>query len=123
MSGAVKRAFDELIDKAKPRLSAIKRILNPSLDGAGQRIFPARNSKTDKQIGVRIDKGEPVRGQENVLRLKLQVNKDAEDKTLKEMAAKDSHKVYATVDIDVTQEPTVENLENFRKAMSEKISV
>lgn len=60
---------------------------------------------------------------ENILRLKLQANKDAEDKTLKDMTAKDSHLVYATLDINVTQDPTEENLEIFRKAISEKIFV
>ncbi|KAM5468643.1 hypothetical protein MferCBS49748_003401 [Microsporum ferrugineum] len=100
-------------NRAKTSASARKRILNPSKEGAGTRVFPPANASNDKKIGVRLDKGEMVQGKPGFLRLKLQANKGAEDPTLKKMADKNSHKVLATIDVDTTQDPTVENLAKF----------
>lgn len=55
--------------------------------------LPPRNSNADRQIGMRLDKGKSVQGKPNTLVLKPQVNVEAEDSTLKELAAKNSHKV------------------------------
>ncbi|KAK2800298.1 hypothetical protein FQN51_006206 [Onygenales sp. PD_10] len=100
-------------NRAKTSLSARKRILNPSPEGSGSRVYPAQSSPTDKKIGVRLDRGERVHGKLNILRLKLQVNKGAEDPTLKKLADENSHKVWATIDVDTTQDPTEENLAKF----------
>jgi hypothetical protein len=60
------------------------------VDGGGGRVFPPQNAPVDKKIGLRLDKGEPVQGKSNVLRLKLQVNKGPDDPTLKKLADEDS---------------------------------
>ncbi|GIK02123.1 hypothetical protein Aspvir_006166 [Aspergillus viridinutans] len=119
MASAVKRGLQKIFERAEKSQSALKRILNPSADGAGTRVFPPQNPNSDRQIGLRIDKGEPVQGKANVLKLKLQVNKNADDPTLKKMADQNSHAVVSEAEVNVAQEPNVENLKslfsNFEK--------
>lgn len=110
-----------MYERAKGSKSAMKRILNPSTEGAGSRVFPPQNAPVDKKIGVRLDKGETVQGKPGVLRLKLQANKGADDPTLKKLADENSHKVWATVDIDTTQDVTEENLEKVFKDLTDNI--
>lgn len=98
----------------------MRRILNPTEEGAGSRVFPAKGSQAEKKIGLRLDKGEKVHDKPNFLRLKLQVNKGAEDPALKKMADKNSHAVIATVDVDTTQEVTEENLRKVFDHLAEK---
>lgn len=54
-------------------------------------------------------------------RLKFQVNKNAENTTLIGMAAKDSHKVYATVDVDTDQAATSENAKKIFEELKKKV--
>ncbi|KAI1947734.1 hypothetical protein LOZ12_003656 [Ophidiomyces ophidiicola] len=110
MASAIKAGVQLMFIRAQSSPAAIKRILNPSLEGAGTRVYPPQTAPLDKQIGVRLDKGERVHGKENVIKMKLQVNKNADNPTLKNMANKDPHAVVSEVEIDVTQDPTVENL-------------
>ncbi|KAG6270937.1 hypothetical protein E4U47_003285 [Claviceps purpurea] len=52
--------------------------------------------RQDKKIGVRLDYGQiSTKGGKNYQRLELQVNKDAHDPSLNDMAKKDSHKVWS----------------------------
>ncbi|EGE08399.1 hypothetical protein TEQG_07382 [Trichophyton equinum CBS 127.97] len=43
----------------------------------------------------------------------LQINKGADDPTLRKLANEDSHRVIATIDIDTNQEANEENLVKF----------
>ena len=85
--------------------SRIKKICQPAGD-AGTRCFPPPTH--DPKIGGRLDLGDQTDGGKK-RQLKFQVNSNAENTTLKGMAAKDSHKVYATVDVDIDQAATSEN--------------
>ncbi|KAL8990507.1 MAG: hypothetical protein Q9177_000858 [Variospora cf. flavescens] len=111
MANAIKAAVKELFADISKSQSGLKRVLNPGVDGAGSRIFPSKTAKNDSKYGIRIDKGEPVDGKPNVIRLKLQLNSNATNKTIRDLAKKDSHKVVATVDVDTSQEANEENLE------------
>lgn len=114
MSNSIKKAINQLFEDAARSKSAMSRLLNPSTDGAGSRVYPARNTKNDAQYGIRVDKGEAVHGQPNILRLHLQINSNAESKTLRDMAKKDPHRVVSTADVDTQQDVTKENIEELR---------
>ncbi|GAB7356584.1 hypothetical protein MBLNU459_g7315t3 [Dothideomycetes sp. NU459] len=109
MSSAVKKAVREIFDEISKRKSNMKRVLNMSESGAGQRVFPPRTAKNDEDFGLRFDKGEPVRDKPGFIRLNLQANSNAKNKTIREMAEKNSHRVLASVEIDTKQEPNKEN--------------
>ena len=85
--------------------SRVKKICQPAGD-TGTRCFPPPTH--DPKIGGRLDLGELTDGGKK-RQLKFQVNSNAENATLKGMAAKDSHKVHATVEVDINQPATSEN--------------
>lgn len=123
MANAVKKALGELFTDISKSKSSLERLLKPSADGAGSRVLPPRNAKNDSRYGLRIDKGEPVQGKENTIRLKLQINSNATNKTLRDLAKKDSHKVVATADVDSTQEASQENLEKVKQDFLDTLDV
>lgn len=101
--------------------SAMEKILKPSLEGAGLRIFPARTQKNDAKHGLRLDKGEPVTGKDNTVSVNLQINSNADRNTLRNLASKDPHRVIARVEVDITQEATKENLWAVRDKLLEEV--
>ncbi|KGO76260.1 hypothetical protein PITC_036860 [Penicillium italicum] len=115
MATAIKKALRSLFDDAARTKSAMSRLLNPSAEGPGGRVYPARSQKNDQLYGIRIDRGELVRGKPGFLRLKLQINSNAASKTLRDIAAKDSHQVVSEVDVDTNQDVTKENLEKIQQ--------
>ncbi|KAF1967047.1 hypothetical protein BU23DRAFT_603146 [Bimuria novae-zelandiae CBS 107.79] len=46
MSNSVKKAIQKLFDDAAKSKSAMSRLLNPTADSAGRRVYPTRNAKT-----------------------------------------------------------------------------
>lgn len=108
---AVKGALKNLFADISKTPSAVKRVLNPTLDGFGSRVYPSRTEKNDSKHGIRIDKGEAIQGKPNFVRLNLQLNSNASDNTIRDLARKDSHRVVATYDVDTTQEANQENLD------------
>lgn len=95
--------------------------MRPEAAYSHRKTVPPQNGPIDKKIGVRIDKGEPVNGKPGFLRLKLQVNKGADDPTLKKLADENWHKVWATVDVDTNQEATEENLGKIFQELEDNI--
>ena len=81
-------------------------------------MFPP--SPHDAKIGGRLDLGNPVEDGKK-RRIHFQVNKNAENPTLKAMAAKDSHAVHAATDVDISQEPTEENVKNISEELKKQI--
>ncbi|PGH34066.1 hypothetical protein GX50_03122 [[Emmonsia] crescens] len=114
---AVKRLFAD-ISRSQ---SAMRRVLNPSMEGAGSRVYPPQVPKKDADYGIRVDRGEKVHDKPNVLRLKLQLNSNATNKTIRELAKQDPHRVFATVDVDVTQEPTADNLKKIEAELVKQL--
>ncbi|RAQ44156.1 hypothetical protein AFGD_012536 [Aspergillus flavus] len=71
----------------------------------GTRAAPAQAGPNDSKIGSRLDNGEKlVKDGKEYKRYKWQVNKNANNATLKELANKDSHKVWAEADIPITSD-------------------
>jgi hypothetical protein len=79
MANTLKQAVRDLFKEAKKSKASMSRILKPSSDGAGSRVFPPKQRIEDEHFGVRIDKGEAVGGK---IRLNLQVNSNAAKKNL-----------------------------------------
>lgn len=121
MSNSVKKAVKGLFKEIGRTQSNLKRVLNMSEGGAGQRVFPPKTKKNDGNFCVRLDKGEAVKGKPGFIRLKLQANSNANDKTIREMAQKDSHHVLASVDVDTKQEATEENANKIRDELLESL--
>lgn len=99
MSRAMKESLDYI--KASMSKSAVKTLL--SGDGVpGTRAAPTRSGNNDAKAGGRLDHGENyTKGNQTVHRLKYQLNKNAENTTLKKLAAQDSHKVWSYADVPV----------------------
>lgn len=123
MAGAIRKAIDKLFTEALKSEGAISHLTQPTADGAGGRVYPAQNQKNDAKFGIRIDKGEAVHGQPNVIRLKLQANSNAESKTIKDLAEKDPHAVLANVDVDTTQEANNDNLPKLKNDILSNLNV
>ena len=124
MASAIKKAVSGLFSEAKKTTSAIKRILNPPTDGsfAGRRIYPARDVKKDARHGVRFDRGESVNGKPHLVAINLQINSNAQARSLQNLVRKHgSHKKYVTIQVDTTQEATEENLDKLQKDVESKI--
>jgi len=106
------RALRSGAEKVKAYIKDSQARIDKLLHGEGvpgHRAFPARGGNMDKKLGVRIDYGEKfeLAGVE-YQRFMLQANKGSDDKTLKEMANKDSHKVWSHADIPVRKVPKEE---------------
>jgi len=123
MASSVKKAIRSLFEDAAKSNSAMKRLLNPTVEGAGTRVFPARTPKNDQRYGIRIDKGESVKGKTDSVRLKLQINSNAESKTLRELAKKNPHRVVSTVDIDTSQDVTEGNLKKVEDELLNNLDI
>ncbi|KAI9840005.1 MAG: hypothetical protein M1819_000197 [Sarea resinae] len=63
---------------------------------AGTRAAPSQSGSNDSKIGSRLDNGEKL----------VKDDKDYRRATLKELANKDSHKVWAEADLPITTDPT-----------------
>ncbi|KAJ5036777.1 hypothetical protein NUH16_004656 [Penicillium rubens] len=69
---------------------------------AGTRAAPSQSGPNDTSIGSRLDHSEEFEiDGKKYRRFKWQINKNAANATLKELANKDSHKVWAEADVPV----------------------
>ncbi|CAK1358257.1 unnamed protein product [Cercospora beticola] len=69
----------------------------------GTRLAPTQSGTNDTKIGGRLDFGDrftKADGKE-YRRLKFQLNKKADNKTVAELAGQDSHKVWAEADVPI----------------------
>ena len=123
MASSVKKALKSLFDDAARSKSAMARLLNPTQEGAGGRVYPARNAKNDQRYGIRIDKGEPVHDKPNTIRLKLQINSNAESATLRNLAKGNPHRVISNADVDTEQDVTKENLDKVEEEFLKNLDV
>ena len=79
----------------------------------GTRAAPTQAGNNDKKIGSRLDNGETfTKDGKQYKRYKFQVNKGADDKSLRELADKNSHKVWAQADIPIGEEDDYTAVEN-----------
>ncbi|KAE8149486.1 hypothetical protein BDV25DRAFT_156211 [Aspergillus avenaceus] len=88
----------------------------------GHRAAPAPGGNHDATIGGRIDVGEIVKiaGKE-FRRYKFQLNLNAQDSTIKKLAAKDSHKVYSTADVEIKGDRNEEEEEDAMEEFEQQL--
>lgn len=83
----------------------------------GERLFPSKTPKNDRQYNFRADKGAKVGDKYEVI---LQANKNASDPGVRAEAAKNSHFEWAKILIDPEkdideQKPSEAMVESFRE--------
>jgi len=119
MSRALKSSLQSLKAWVFQSNSRVQKIANGQ-GTAGTRAAPAQAGNNDKQIGSRLDNGETfTKGGKQYKRYKFQVNKGADDQALKQLANKDSHKVWAQADLPLenadSREAVVQLFEDLEK--------
>ncbi|PYH75338.1 hypothetical protein BO82DRAFT_36729 [Aspergillus uvarum CBS 121591] len=109
MSRALKDAVREL--KAWVTESASRSARIARGEGTpGSRAAPTRTASNDSKIGVRLDNGENVTKEGKVYkRYKVQACKEASNSTIKSLASKNSHKVYAEADVPIDDSISVDD--------------
>lgn len=102
MSGARRQSLEALKGWVLGRSSQVIKLASGQ-GIAGTRAAPSQSGSNDSTIGSRLDNGEKiVKDGKEYKRYKWQINKNAENATLKELANKDSHKVWSEADILIT---------------------
>lgn len=125
MPSKIRKAFDTVMAHINQSTGRRRLILNGQGE-AGHRAAPARGGNHDARIGCRIDFGPKfTNAGKEYRRYNLQLNSNAEDPHLKKLAAKDSHKVYSTADVEIkgnrTKEEEDEAIEDFADPMSNNL--
>ncbi|KAJ9284671.1 hypothetical protein DTO021C3_7701 [Paecilomyces variotii] len=125
MSRAKRESLDALKNWVLGRSSQVTKLASGQ-GIAGTRAAPSQSGSNDTTIGSRLDNGEKItKDGKEYKRYKWQINKNAENATLKELANKDSHRVWSEADIPVTSDAAaakeaVEQLfEELKKNMKE----
>ncbi|KAA1480141.1 hypothetical protein DENSPDRAFT_910253 [Dentipellis sp. KUC8613] len=68
----------------------------------GDRAWPVRHDRTDKQIGIRLDFGKMFSEKGTQYRwIHVQANKGADQSTLRAIAQKNPHRILGSVQLDV----------------------
>ena len=99
MSRALKSSLQDLKNWVLQSNSRVQTIA-AGQGTAGTRAAPTQSGNNDKKIGSRLDNGEVFnKDGKSYKRYKFQVNKGADDRTLKDLADKNSHKVWAQADL------------------------
>ncbi|KAK2855627.1 hypothetical protein FQN49_005007 [Arthroderma sp. PD_2] len=74
---------------------------------AGSRAAPTQAGTNDEKMGGRVDFGERFeRNGKIYCRYTFQLNKNAENKTLRTLAQQDTHRKWSHGEIEVTENPT-----------------
>ena len=72
---------------------------------AGTRAAPSQSGSNYSTIGSRLDNGEKVlKNGAEYKRYKWQINKNANNPTLRELANKNSHKVWSEADVPINSD-------------------
>jgi SRSO17 transposase len=89
---------------------------------AGYRAAPAQSGNNDAKIGSRLDYGERFeKDGKTFQRLNWQLNKDAENSTLKKLAQQDSHYTWSTADVEVVNNPTKDEVKTKAEDIFEQL--
>jgi hypothetical protein len=94
------KSLKEWIGKSKSRALTIAK----GQGTPGQRAAPSQTTSNDAKIGSRLDNAELFQKDgKTYKRFKWQLNRNAENSTLKKLAAKNSHKVWSYADVEVNE--------------------
>ncbi|DAA72767.1 TPA_exp: Uncharacterized protein A8136_5436 [Trichophyton benhamiae CBS 112371] len=74
---------------------------------AGTRAAPTQSGTNDEKMGGRLDFGERFEKDGKVYcRFNFQLNKNAENKTLRDLARDNTHKKWSSAEIEISENPT-----------------
>ncbi len=123
MSSARRTALGLLKDWVNQSKSRRLKLIRGNGD-VGTRAAPTRSGKNDENIGSRVDFGPIVvkDGNKEHRRFFFQLNKDADNSTIKKLAQKDSHKVWSSADIMVKENPTTEEVDESLERFFEELN-
>jgi hypothetical protein len=94
------KALEEWIANSKSRALTIAK----GEGIPGHRTAPSQTTTNDAKIGSRLDNAEVFQKDgKKFKRFKWQLNKNAENSTLRKLAAKNSHKVWSYADIEIDE--------------------
>jgi hypothetical protein len=122
MSNAIKESLQRLRQAVFNSKSRIEKIV--SGEGiAGTRAAPPQSGNYDRKIGSRLDNGEAfTENGKRKKRYNFQLNKGADNPTLKKLADKNSHKVWSYADVDLEDErSSEEKLDDFFNQLEENL--
>jgi len=123
MSRAIKDSLKKMKTWVFQSQSRVNRIAAGN-GTAGTRAAPTQSGTNDHSIGLRLDNGETfLKDGKEHKRYKLQINKNANNKTLKELANKNSHRVYAEADVPLGAGNKEDVVEKFFEDLEENIKV
>ncbi|BDD62643.1 hypothetical protein MPDQ_001592 [Monascus purpureus] len=104
---ALKDKLQAMVNSAMATNSGPKRLLNPS--SPGRRLWPSDTPKNNAEWEIRLDAGEARKDNSDVVAVKLQINREAKTKGLKDLVkANGTHYTYATAWVNVKEPPTKE---------------
>ncbi|KAK2761258.1 hypothetical protein FQN54_001780 [Arachnomyces sp. PD_36] len=124
MSNILKSSVRNVFKEARKTKSAMRRLLNPPDDESfsGSRAYPTREPVKDATFGIRFDLGSRVKGRPGFVTLNLQVNSNAQKKSLRDLVRRHgSHRKYISIEVDTTQPVNEENLDKLQTVVEEKI--
>lgn len=108
MSSAKRTALRMLKDWVKGSSGRMAKLVKGNGD-LGTRAAPTRSGNNDKKIGGRLDFGPKIiKDGQDYQKIYFQLNKDAEDSTIKKLADKNSHQVWSEADIPIKEQPSNE---------------
>lgn len=106
---ALKGKLRAMVDSAMPTMSVPKRLLNFDPSTPGRRLWPSDTPKNNAEWEIRLDVGEARKDHADLVGVKLQINREAKTKGLKDLAkANGTHHTYATTCVNVKEPPTKE---------------
>ena len=93
---------------------------------AGTRAFSSKGSKTERQLGGRFDYGEKFESDgKDYQRINFQVNSNADNSQLKDLAKKNAHKKWSFADLEVKEynddDERNQAIENMRQQMEDNM--
>ena len=104
MSRAKLESLEKLKNWVLGRASQVTKI-SQAQGVPGTRAAPSQAGSNDSRIGSRLDNAETItKDGKEYKRYKWQVNKNADNPTLKELANKDSHRVWSQADIPINSD-------------------
>ncbi|KAI6797247.1 hypothetical protein KC363_g2981 [Hortaea werneckii] len=122
MSRAVKESLQRMKSWVTSTASRVNKIASGQGD-VGTRAAPTQAGSNDTEIGSRLDYGDKsIKDGKEFRRYKFQINKQAANSTLRDLANKDSHKVWAQADVPLDSKSPEEAVEKLFEDLEKDLS-
>ncbi|KKZ63149.1 hypothetical protein EMCG_02526 [[Emmonsia] crescens] len=104
---ALKNKLRTMVNSAMATRSGPKRLLNFDPSSPGRRLWPPDTPTNNADWEIRLDAGEARKENPDLVAVKLQINREAKTKGLKDLLkANGTHYTYATAWVNVKEPPT-----------------